>query len=56
MAAEGRNNSGSGSDSVVSAPYARIVCDYMLANNVRRIVDIGCGDFRVGKRLLSSFF
>jgi len=46
-------NSGSGSDTVFSDPYCRMIGNYISHNNVRRIVDIGCGDFRVGERLLT---
>src|SRR5689334_14063560 len=44
--------SGPGSDPVVSRPYIEAVSDYIRASGIKSVVDIGCGDFRVGEQLL----
>jgi hypothetical protein len=33
-------------------PYCAMVRDFIAANNIRRVVDLGCGDFAVGSRLI----
>lgn len=50
----GEFNSGAGSDSGYSIPYIEAVSHYISENNINSIVDLGCGDFRVGKRLLDK--
>jgi hypothetical protein len=46
-------NSGSGSDPCVTAPYIDFVRGLVAghAGRIQTIVDLGCGDFRVGSRL-----
>jgi SAM-dependent methyltransferase len=44
--------SGPGSDDAATGPYVDAVRRFIAANEVRSVVDIGCGDFRVGRRLL----
>lgn len=46
-------NSGSGSDTRFSDSYINKISEYINQNNINSVVDIGCGDFRVGKKLLS---
>ncbi|MDB5459530.1 MAG: hypothetical protein JWO72_1271 [Caulobacteraceae bacterium] len=48
----GEFNSGLGSDDDVSADFVSVVRDYIKTNSLTSIVDLGCGDFRVGSRLL----
>jgi SAM-dependent methyltransferase len=48
----GSFNSGSGSSSAHADGYARAVCAFIRDHNVRRVVDLGCGDFRIGARLI----
>jgi SAM-dependent methyltransferase len=43
--------SGSGSDDTLARPYAETVRRFIQENQVQSIVDLGCGDFRVGSRL-----
>jgi SAM-dependent methyltransferase len=43
--------SGSGSDDEVTKPFVEFVCEYIRANKIRSVVDLGCGDYRVGKRI-----
>ena len=43
--------SGSGSDEVLARPHAEAVRRFIRENQVRSIVDLGCGDFRVGSRV-----
>jgi glycosyltransferase involved in cell wall biosynthesis len=40
--------SGSGSDESVARPYAKAVNDFIRQLAIRSVVDLGCGDFRVG--------
>lgn len=44
--------SGDGSTDEVSAAYVETVRRYIEAHDIRSIVDLGCGDFRVGAQLL----
>jgi hypothetical protein len=50
--ARGQFYSGQGSDDEVTAEYVAIVKCYIDRHNIRSIVDLGCGDFRVGRQLL----
>lgn len=53
--AEGENFfSGSGSTVEFSAAYATFVNDFVEAHKVSQIVDLGCGDFRVGRLINTS--
>jgi hypothetical protein len=44
-------DSGAGSASTPSIPYVTIVRDYIKAEGVKVVADLGCGDFRVGKAI-----
>jgi SAM-dependent methyltransferase len=44
-------NSGVGSDDAAAAPYAQCVNAFIKTHGIRRVVDLGCGDFRVGRRV-----
>jgi hypothetical protein len=44
--------SGTGSDPEVAAPYCQMVREFIRSHNIRSIVDVGCGDFRVSRNLL----
>jgi|GEM_PF-357563 len=44
--------SGGGSDAAVAEEYCAYVRQFVRDRNVRSLVDLGCGDFRVGKQLL----
>jgi SAM-dependent methyltransferase len=46
--------SGPGSDDAVSAAYVDYVTELIGRHGVRRVVDVGCGDFRVGRRLIAA--
>lgn len=50
--AEGEFYSGRGSDPEVAAPYCRFVRKFIQERNIKTVVDLGCGDFRVGQNLL----
>jgi SAM-dependent methyltransferase len=50
--AQGTFNSGSGSTRTHADVYAGAVRKFVRENGIRRIVDLGCGDFTVGSRLL----
>src|SRR5262245_25314339 len=50
----GTFSSGSGSSAAHADLYARTVCTFAREHGVRRIVDLGCGDFTVGARLLDA--
>ena len=43
--------SGSGSDDAASQPYVDYVRQFIIDQGICRVVDLGCGDFRVGQRL-----
>ncbi|HZQ91815.1 MAG TPA: class I SAM-dependent methyltransferase [Terriglobales bacterium] len=45
------NGSGAGSDSQFSDVYIGYIREFISRHDIARIVDIGCGDFRVGSRL-----
>jgi len=44
--------SGRGSDDEFSSQYVRLVSEFIRQHGVRSVLDIGCGDFRVGKQLV----
>lgn len=43
--------SGSGSDDEHSMQYVKVISDFIKYNNIKTVVDLGCGDFRIGKRI-----
>ncbi len=43
--------SGPGSNAEAAGPYAAFVADFIGEHNIRRVVDLGCGDFRVGRMI-----
>ncbi len=43
--------SGHGSADAFAASYNDIVTSYILTEEIRSVVDLGCGDFRIGRRL-----
>lgn len=51
---KGEFYSGPGSDDFVGVEYAKVVKDYIRKNNIRKVVDIGCGDFRVAKQFITD--
>jgi hypothetical protein len=44
--------SGDGSNDEITASYVETVSGYIEAHNIRSVVDLGCGDFRVGAQIL----
>lgn len=44
-------NSGSGSDEKFAVPYSKMINDFVLRNSIDSILDLGCGDFRVGSKI-----
>ncbi len=52
--ASGDYYSGSGSDETLARPYAEAVKRFMLERGIKRVVDLGCGDFRVGSLIAAS--
>jgi len=44
-------SSGSGSDEGVNDAYVNLVLSLVKSEQVSRMVDLGCGDFRVGRRI-----
>jgi tRNA G46 methylase TrmB len=46
--------SGTGSYTNASINYVKFIIDYINKNNIKSIVDIGCGDFNIGKQLTNS--
>ena len=43
--------SGTGSDDDYSIPYANTIIKFIDENNISSVVDLGCGDFRVGDKI-----
>jgi SAM-dependent methyltransferase len=50
----GNFSSGSGSAERVNDDYVELVLSLIRRGNVRSIVDLGCGDFKVGARMVES--
>jgi SAM-dependent methyltransferase len=46
--------SGGGSSERFAVPYVEFVTRLITDNNISAVVDLGCGDFRVGRRLCES--
>src|SRR5579871_6000755 len=44
--------SGTGSDEEYAVKYAQIISEFIKQNNITSVVDLGCGDFRVGKKII----
>jgi SAM-dependent methyltransferase len=50
----GEFDSGYGSQSDMAAPYCQAAREFMETRGVKSVVDLGCGDFRVGAGLQAS--
>lgn len=48
------DGSGTGSGDQVSSTYCELVVRFALERGIKRVVDIGCGDFRVGRHIADS--
>ena len=46
--------SGPGSNEEAAKPYAGFVLRFMTERNLKSVVDLGCGDFRVGRLIAAS--
>ncbi len=46
--------SGPGSELAVAEPYIRAVTEYIHSHGIRSVVDLGCGDFRVGREVVAA--
>ena len=46
--------SGPGSNEEAARPYADFVTRFMAERNIRSVVDLGCGDFRVGRLIANA--
>lgn len=51
--ADGKYNSGSGSAESVAFNFVNVANQYIKGQNISSIVDLGCGDFRVGSKLIT---
>ena len=51
---QGAFHSGSGSSGTHAEHYAGVIRDFIRSRGVRSVVDLGCGDFRVGARLVEA--
>ena len=47
----GEMYSGSGSRGEAAVQYANSVMDFILSNNIKSVVDLGCGDFFIGQQI-----
>jgi SAM-dependent methyltransferase len=52
--ARGRFHSGSGSSSEHAQAYADLITAFIKSYDIHRVVDLGCGDFRVAAQLVHS--
>jgi SAM-dependent methyltransferase len=43
--------SGTGSDEPYSVPYSNVITKFIKDNNIQSVVDLGCGDFRIGRKI-----
>jgi hypothetical protein len=43
--------SGTGSYTNASKKYVRFIVDFLKKNNIKSVVDLGCGDFNIGKQI-----
>ena len=43
--------SGGGSDEEYAKPYVEAIVRYIRENKIKSVVDLGCGDFRIGKEI-----
>ena len=50
----GRFHSGSGSSSEHAQAYANVIAAFIRNHDIRRVVDLGCGDFRIGAQLVDT--
>lgn len=50
----GELSSGSGSQDDVTAPYIALVRSLIESEGITTIADLGCGDFRVGRQIVSA--
>src|SRR5205807_6231341 len=46
--------SGSGSDDAVNAPFVEVLRRVIVDKKVKKVVDLGCGDYRVGGKLAGN--
>lgn len=46
--------SGSGSDYIYSNSYIQYIREYIIENNIKSVIDLGCGDFRIGQALIEN--
>jgi SAM-dependent methyltransferase len=46
--------SGTGSDDIYAEPYAATINEFIKKHNIKSMVDLGCGDFRVGNKIVSD--
>ena len=51
---QGAFHSGSGSTATHAEHYGRVIRDFIRSRDVRTVVDLGCGDFRVGAKLIDT--
>jgi SAM-dependent methyltransferase len=49
--APGELCSGSGSAEAITGPYVECVRAFIASHGIRSVVDLGCGDFQVGRRI-----
>lgn len=47
-------NSGAGSEDDISINFIEFASKYLIENNIKSIVDLGCGDFRVGSKIITN--
>jgi SAM-dependent methyltransferase len=47
----GTFHSGSGSTETHATEYVKTIADYVARHSIRSVVDLGCGDFTIGKRI-----
>ncbi len=54
--AKGEFYSGEGSTEKYSVKYAEAIKKFVAENDIKTVIDLGCGDFRVGSKFVSNDF
>lgn len=50
----GEFDSGLGSIGNLADEYCRFVVDFIRSHNIKSVADLGCGDFRIGQRIMAE--
>ena len=51
---KGEHYSGTGSDNLIAEKYSQEITEFIKKHNIKRVLDLGCGDFRVASKIVTS--